>query len=251
MVMGPDEKLDCLKPVGAFSAYFSIPMQDHDWPYSKLCHFPGRKLIWLRPVAKDSKTTSAYIIHLSDNAPRLHQANASGDRQKQKEALAEMFTGLGWETSRVIKGLMAADNFYSDELAQVKLKTWSQGRVALIGDAAWAPTPFTGQGNQLAIVGAWVLAQELSRNRNTIAFEKYEQRLRKHVESAQAIGGWGYAPYIFVPETAFGIWLFRTIYLVVSKIVQFISRTNVASWFPAGEQKDIFDLEMHDIYSTT
>ncbi len=103
---------------------------------------------------------------------------------KQKEALAELYSGLGWETPRVIEQMMRAENFYSDELVQVKLQKWSQNRVVLLRDAAWAQSPFTGEGNQLAIMGASVPAQELSRNRNLVAFEMYEKRLRSHVEDA-------------------------------------------------------------------
>ncbi|ERF72818.1 hypothetical protein EPUS_04253 [Endocarpon pusillum Z07020] len=98
--------------------------------------------------------TSVYLIHVHDDVPNLRRANAAGDRLKQKEAFAEIYIGLGWETPRVIQLMMRAENFYSDELVQVKLQEWSQNRVVLLGDAAWAPSPFTGEGNQLAIIGA-------------------------------------------------------------------------------------------------
>ena len=243
LVMGSPEELDCYKPVGAFNAYFSIPKQDHDWPLSRCCHFPGRRIVWLRPVGKESKTTSVYMIHISDNVPALRQANAANDRTKQKEAFAELYGDLGWETPRVIEGMMKTDNFYSDELVQVKLQTWSQHRVVLLGDAAWAPTPFTGQGNQLAIIGAWVLAQEMSRNRNPMAFEMYEKRLRSYVESSQKIPLGGYAPYLFTPQTSWGVWLVRTILWLLSWTVRILTRMNLSSLLPE-EPVDDFDLEI-------
>lgn len=69
----------------------------------------------------------------------------------------------------------------------------------LLGDAAYAPPPLTGQGTSLAILGAYVLAQELSRNRDdeSAAFEKYEERLRSYVGNAQSIPLGGYAPYMY------------------------------------------------------
>ena len=189
--------------------------------------------------------TSVYLIHLHDDIPTLRQANAAGDRLKQKEAFAELYSGLGWETPRVMEQMMGAENFYSDELVQVKLQKWSQHRVVLLGDAAWAPSPFTGQGNQLAIMGAWVLAQELSRNRNSVAFEIYEKRLRSYVENAQRIPLGGYAPYIFIPQTIWGIWLLRTIFRLVSWAIRFISWTNLARMLP-DQQRDDFDLEIEE-----
>jgi 2-polyprenyl-6-methoxyphenol hydroxylase-like FAD-dependent oxidoreductase len=246
LVMGSPEELNCFKPVGAFVAYFSIPKEDQDWPYSQLCHFTGRRIIWMRPVGKESKMTSVYLIHSHDDVPNLRRANAAGDRLKQKEAFAELYSGLGWETPRVIEQMMRAENFYSDELVQVKLQKWSQNRVVLLGDAAWAPSPFTGEGNQLAIMGAWVLAQELSRNRNLVAFEMYENRLRSYVENAQSIPLGGYAPYILNPQTSWGIWLLRTIFRLVSWTIRFVSWTKLARMLPDQQHPD-FDLEIEEV----
>lgn len=153
LVMG--DSSDWHKPVGAFVAYFSIPKEERDWPNSLACHFTKRRFLWMRPVGKDSKHTSVYLIHINKDMPALREANAAGDRVKQKEIFAELYSDCGWESKRVMKHMINADNFYSDELVQIKLPTWSKGRVALCGDSAWAPTPFTGQGNQLAIIGAW------------------------------------------------------------------------------------------------
>lgn len=246
LVMGSPEKLNCFKSVGAFVAYFSIPKEDQDWPYSRLCHFINRRILWMRPIGKDSKMTSVYLIYVHNDVPTLRRANAAGDRLKQKEAFAELYSGLGWETPRVIEQMMRAENFYSDELVQVKLQKWSQHRVVLLGDAAWAPSPFTGEGNQLAIIGAWVLAQELSRNRNPVAFEKYEKRLRLHVENSQSIPLGGYAPYIFTPQTTWGIWLLRTIFILVSSTIRFISWMNLARMLPDKPQ-NYFDLEIEEV----
>lgn len=245
LVMGSPEELNCFKPVNAFVAYFSIPKEDQDWPYSRICHFIGRRITWMRPVGKESKVTSVYLIYAGNDVHNLRQANAAADRLKQKEAFAELYTGLGWETPRVIEQMMKAENFYSDELVQVKLPKWSQNRIVLLGDAAWAPSPFTGEGNQLAIIGAWVLAQELARNRNLVAFEMYEKRLRSYVENAQSIPLGGYAPYIFNPQTNWGIWLLRTLFRLASWMVHLDSWTKLARMLP-DQQHPHFDLEIEE-----
>ena len=248
LLMGSPEKLKCFKPVGACVAYFDIPKEDQDWPYSRLCNFTNRRIIWMRPIGNESPRTSVYLIHARDDFPALRRANAARDRLKQKEAFAELYSGLGWETPRVMEQMMETENFYSDDLVQVKLPKWSQDRVVLLGDAAWAPTPLTGEGNQLAIIGAWVLAQEMSRNRSPAAFEAYERRLRSYVDNAQKIPLGGYAPFLFNPQTAWGIWLLRRIMRVISWIVHIIASTKIASMMPDGSHNE-FDLEIEEARS--
>lgn len=247
MVMG--DSPDWHKPVGASVAYFSIPRETGDSPDSKLCHFPGRRVLWTRPVGRDSKHTSVYLINITDNIPELREANIAGDRMKQKKVFANLYKDCGWEAKRVIEGMMNADNFYSDELVQVHLPTWSMGRVALVGDSAWAPTPFTGQGNQLAIIGAFVLAQEITRDPTPQAFVKYENRLRAYVEDCQQVPLKGYAPKLAAPETKLGIWIFRTIFSVIAWVAKVTaSKTpTVALGEDTGKPPKIekpFDFEM-------
>ncbi|KAL9616195.1 MAG: hypothetical protein Q9160_008906 [Pyrenula sp. 1 TL-2023] len=244
LIMGSPEELNCFKSVGAFVAYFSIPKEDQDWPNSRLCHYPNRRILWMRPIGKESKETSTCFIHVADDVAALRKANAAGDRRKQKEAFAELYSGLGWEAPRVVDQMMKCENFYSDELVQVKLQKWSQQRVVLLGDAAWAPSPFTGEGNQLAIIGAWVLAQEMARNRNPAAFESYEKRLRSYVENAQSIPIGGYGPYLLSPQTAWGISLLRTTLRCFSWGVRLFAWTNLGRFLPESQQHEAFDLEI-------
>lgn len=241
LVMGSAEKLNCLKSVGCFAAFFSIPKQDQDWPLARLCQFTNGRSICIRPLGNESKTSSVYLGHLRDDDPSLCRAKDAGDRQMQKEAFAKVFSGLGWETPRVIEQMMRAENFYFDQIMQVKLPKWSQNRVVLLGDAAYAPSPLTGKGTLLAILGAYVLAQELSRNRDeeSAAFEKYEERLRSYVEDAQNIPLGGYAPYLLNPQTSWGIWLFRT-------IATFVAWTKLSKILPDLKPAN-FDLEIEEV----
>lgn len=247
LVMGSPEQINCYQPIGACVAYFSIPNQDHDWPYSRLCHFGDRRLMWLRPTGENRETTSVYLIQCKANVSALREANATGDRTKQKEGFAQIFRDCGWETPRVIKEMMTTDNFYSDELVQVKLDSWSCDRVVLLGDSAWAPTPFTGEGNQLAIIGAYVLAQELARDPTPAAFVAYEKRLREYVENGQHIpfNKYLWVPHIINPDTMWGVWVFGAVVLIASWVFRFIAWAGLPKLVSdKGEQHAAFDLQL-------
>ncbi len=58
---------------------------------------------------------------------------------------------------------------------------WHKGTTVLIGDAAHPTLPFLGQGANLAIEDAWVLADCLKADRPEVAFVRYDRRRRARV----------------------------------------------------------------------
>lgn len=114
--------------------------------------------------------------------------------------LRERFAGVtGWKVPWLLDAMDTAPDFAFDSIDQVHMDHWTQGRVALIGDAACSPTSITGMGTSLAIVGAYVLAGELRRSGrdHRAAFARYEAIMRPYVTQAQELppGGMaGYAP---------------------------------------------------------
>jgi 2-polyprenyl-6-methoxyphenol hydroxylase-like FAD-dependent oxidoreductase len=119
--------------------------------------------------------------------------------------LRDRFRGAGWECPTILDALDASDDIYFDRVSQIRMPHWSAGRVALVGDAAYAPSLLAGQGSALAIIGAYVLAGELARASNpAAAFASYEARLRAFVVRKQrGAAGFGGA---FAPRTRWGIW---------------------------------------------
>ncbi|KAI0159573.1 hypothetical protein GGR57DRAFT_429929 [Xylariaceae sp. FL1272] len=85
------------------------------------------------------------------------------DIKAEKAAMTEIFQGAGWETPEILKSLNTENDFYLERLTMVKLDRWYRGNVALTGDAAWCPTANTGMGTTSAIVGAYMLAGEISK----------------------------------------------------------------------------------------
>lgn len=130
-----------------------------------------------------------------------------GDLTAQKKALRAAFDDLGWELRAILAALDACDEVYFDEVSQIRMESWSQGRVALVGDAAFAPSLLAGQGSALAMTAAYVLANELARSAEApaIAFRRYEQLLRNFLwEKQNAAEGFATS---FAPKTRFGLWL--------------------------------------------
>ncbi|MCC5577214.1 FAD-dependent monooxygenase [Microtetraspora sp. AC03309] len=111
------------------------------------------------------------------------------DIERQKKLIADGCAGLRWETPRLLKAMAEAPDFYFDSMAQIRMDRWTKGRVALLGDAGYCASPLSGQGTSLALVGAYVLAEELggAGGDHRLAFARYEERMRPYVELNQAL----------------------------------------------------------------
>src|SRR6185437_8941268 len=94
-----------------------------------------------------------------------------------------------------------------DRVSQIRMDRWSQGRVALVGDAAFCVSLLAGQGSALAMISAYVLAGELmrARGRHEEAFARYEALLRAFISTKQR-GAERFAS-AFAPKTRWGLQL--------------------------------------------
>jgi 2-polyprenyl-6-methoxyphenol hydroxylase-like FAD-dependent oxidoreductase len=106
------------------------------------------------------------------------------DREQIIGLVTDRFAGAGWEVPRLLMELASATDLWFDRLAQIHLDRWSQGRIALLGDAAWAAGP-GGGGTGMAMAGAYVLAAELANGDHATAFARYEVALRKGATRGQ------------------------------------------------------------------
>ncbi|GIG89553.1 FAD-dependent monooxygenase [Plantactinospora endophytica] len=111
------------------------------------------------------------------------------DTDQQRRLVADRLAGLRWEIPRLLTAMWQAPDFYFDAMAQVRMETWSRGRVTLLGDAGYCASPLSGQGTSLALVGAYVLADELgaAAGDHRAALHRYEQRMRPFVRLNQAL----------------------------------------------------------------
>ncbi len=121
---------------------------------------------------RDDRTLFLFIF--ADPSP-----DAPSDVPGQKALLRRRFANAGWECPQILARLDQAASFYFDRVSQITMERWSKDRVALLGDAACAPSFLAGQGSALAMLGAYILAGELklARDDPRQAFARYHQRL--------------------------------------------------------------------------
>lgn len=107
------------------------------------------------------------------------------DIAAQKRLLAERFAGAGWEYPRILKNMQEAPDFYFYATHQVRMDSWSRGRVALVGDAGYCVSPASGQGTTIAMVAAYVLAGELATQKQALlaGVSSYEREVHDYVNS--------------------------------------------------------------------
>ncbi len=129
------------------------------------------------------------------------------DPPAQKSLLRATFGEEKWECRHILRELDRCDDLYFDRVSQIHMAKWSQGRVALLGDAAFCVSLLAGQGSALAMTAAYVLAGELAQSpeRHEAAFGKYEEQLRRFIESKQR-GAERFAG-AFAPKTRWGLFL--------------------------------------------
>lgn len=188
-------------PKGLYTAYFTIPREASDTNWWRWYSAPGGRAITLRP--DNVGTIRATLSFLS--GPRGYE---DLDESDQRELLQERFTDAGWVAPRVLEHLQHTEDFYFEQVGQVHAETWSHGRAALLGDAAFCASPISGMGTSLALTGAYVLAGELaSHTHHRDGFRAYERVMRPYVDQAQKLPPG--APRLANPRSRAGIAVFH------------------------------------------
>jgi 2-polyprenyl-6-methoxyphenol hydroxylase-like FAD-dependent oxidoreductase len=111
------------------------------------------------------------------------------DAPRQKQLLREAFGGFHPDVDRWLEGLDRTPAFYFDSITQLRMDSWSRGRVTLVGDAGYCPGPAVGGSTTLSVIGAYVLAGELARadGDHKRAFPAYERAMADHVRGSRAV----------------------------------------------------------------
>ncbi|MEU3210452.1 FAD-dependent monooxygenase [Nocardiopsis alba] len=196
LTMGPED--DHARYMGALICIGGVPDRLGLGREARLYNEPGRAAGMIRSPRFDGAKGIA-LLH----APDLNGIDRAPEAD-QKAFLLERFAGAGWECDRLLEDLTHSPDFYFDSIKQIHLDRWHRGRVVLLGDAAHCPSPMSGQGTTLAMVGAYVLALELSRHERLVsALHAYETRMRPYVKANQEIADTGIG--FLAPRTRLGL----------------------------------------------
>ncbi|MFD1716232.1 FAD-dependent monooxygenase [Georgenia deserti] len=193
LMFGPDEsflrRLNCMavafqtsRALPGFGADDSVILTEH------------RRSMWVFPF-EGQPPTVLLSYHTDDVDAEF--------RRPMPERIREVFGSrpLGPVLAAALDELGSAQDVLFDSVEQVHMDSWHRGRVALVGDAAWCASLYSGMGASTALAGADLLGTMLKRHRAVVpeALPAWDAHLRPSVEYIQSTG-LGMRP-LFVPIT--------------------------------------------------
>ncbi|KAK4924187.1 hypothetical protein LTR49_008708 [Elasticomyces elasticus] len=203
-----------IRSLNQCTALMSIPWKESDGSWSTWCNFPGGRCVSLRPQPNFGRT-GAYLAVMTPDSGRMARMNTD----EQKAEFTRRFQDAGGEAPRILREMqdnetgtppMSKTPFYFQETAQVYTASWHKGRIALLGDAAYCPSPVSGQGTTAAFIGSYILAGCICTHDDVQeALIRYEEQMRPFATQAQKL--FPGVPGIANPQTAWGIQLFYTV----------------------------------------
>jgi 2-polyprenyl-6-methoxyphenol hydroxylase-like FAD-dependent oxidoreductase len=219
--------------LGLYTAYLTIDRRPTDTNWWRWYTAIDRRVLMLRPDNQGTMRASVAFLESDEAYEKLSPT-------EQKKVLKTKLAGAGWEAERISRALDDTSDIYFDKIGQIMAPHWSSGRVAMIGDAAYCPSPLTGKGTTLAMVGAYLLAGELaSHDHHQDAFAAYEKRMRPYVETVQKLPPG--VPWIVYPKTGWGVSVLNTLAGIfasqpVQKLVSLFTSTK------SGDEGDDADI---------
>lgn len=171
---------DHIHDLGVTVAVFTVPDFTGQQALSTVLVKPGRGAMLTDIPGEDA--LEAVLL-------RRRPHNERGAGRETPQDLAQAFADDGGEVPRILDEMTRADVQIAPT-RQVRLDTWSRGRVVLLGNAAFCADPMSGMDTVLALKGAMSLAGELARvdGDHRSGYFAYEAAMRPHVEHAQRMG---------------------------------------------------------------
>jgi 2-polyprenyl-6-methoxyphenol hydroxylase-like FAD-dependent oxidoreductase len=194
LVFGPER--DFVRHMGVWVA--TMPLEGPaEYPHDVLVHNTPGRLVSIHPST--GRAMAAFIFR----GPMVDGFDHR-DTAQHKRIVTEAYAGAGWIVPQLLEQLRATPDLYFDSVSQVRLPSWSDGRVALLGDAASCVSLF-GDGSSLAMAGAHTLAAALAASPadHSSAFQLYEKAHRLHTDAKQRAAG--LATTMLIPKTRLGI----------------------------------------------
>jgi len=231
---------DCIKPLGWYMAYFTVPRMEHDDNLWLWHNEPGGLAVHVRPH-RSKKTMGVYLSMCKwkhERDPEIDEVISKGV-DAQKRYLHEQFAGAAWETERFLSAMDISDDFYMQQVARVDTAKWTRSRCALLGDSAHCTM---GVGTSYAITGAYVLAGELAQMRSNgpeeiaAALRRYEEVHRSLVGEPKMPPGF---PQLANPQTGLAV-------AVLQSIIKLVYWTQLHKLIPNAVQENAEKWNMPD-----
>ena len=207
--------------IGMYAMYWTIPRLSSDDDWWNIYNALGSRIMSIRPDPHGTMRAMLTRMPRTEAHKKVWAEASRGTRQTQQDLMRREFADAGWQAQRLLDTMKDSPDFYFHSIQQIKMSKWSLSRIVCLGDAAYAPTPLTGAGASLAIIGAYCLAGELSKldagEHPSRALNAYDTVFRPFVEDTQKLS------LIFRdmahPETAWKRWLLHTSVWAISKAV--------------------------------
>ncbi|MFC5061368.1 FAD-dependent monooxygenase [Actinomycetospora atypica] len=169
------------RDLDACYAAFTVPETFGLEREAVMMNVPGRSATLY--AVRDQAPTA--ILSFSGPTPTVDHRDTEG----QRRLVEHVFGGIGWRVPELLVRMRTAEDFYFDTVSQIRMPSWTRGRVGLVGDAAYAPSFRSGQGTSIATVGAYVLAAEIAARPDdaAAALPAYEARMRDFVTRNQEL----------------------------------------------------------------
>jgi len=166
---------------GMYFAYATIPRTTHDDRWWNWQHATGHRSVHLRP---DNLGTTRAILTFMSEVRGFEDLDLAG----QLTILRRTFDDVGGAAPRVLAALDEGAPMYFSAVGRVQPSSWTKGRIALLGDAAFCNATFGGAGTSLALIGAYILAGELAGSDDvTSALSRYQELMRPFVGTAPKV----------------------------------------------------------------
>ena len=194
LVFGPERQFT--RHLGAYLSIFTV---------DNLLELRDRAVLYNEP----GRATAMFTVRGNQRAKvvLLFRSNPLDidftDPVAQQELLRRCFAGMGWEAGRLLAAMPDAYDFYFDEMSQVRLPSWSTGRVALLGEAAFGPSPMSGPGHLAGVDRRLSLAHHIATAADLpTAFTLWERGFRPNVELNQSLATAGCRHCCLIPGSA-------------------------------------------------